>query len=101
MYSKRCVDSRSYEPESYNTVYFLQIVYGRDVLQAGSIRNHVAQYYSFTHRKLSFFFHTTHAAHYRVLNHIVTNNRVTLTRVSFRLKNECFRFVSCNVMDNG
>jgi hypothetical protein len=47
--------SSSYEPASYNTVCFLQTFYGRDVLQAGGIRNHVLHCYSFTQGKLSFF----------------------------------------------
>ena len=55
--------SRSYEPASYNTVCFLKILYGRHVLQAGGIRNHVLYCYSFTHGKLSFFFFTQHMQH--------------------------------------
>jgi len=48
--------SSSYEAASYNTVCFLKIFYGCDVLQAEGIRNHVLHCYFFTHGKLSFFF---------------------------------------------
>lgn len=71
--SKRCLDSSGSQTwdhcrrqqELWTSVIrqcvFIKHILGRDVLEAGSIRNHVLHCYSYTHGKLSFF--TQHMQH--------------------------------------